>query len=194
MPGKPSTITSNEETPTLIVQPRRDKATVTGHGKPIVELVDGVKIGELSTVADYRGELTEMWNPDWNFDQGGVPYVYHVSCGPGSIRAWVVHLKQTDRLYYPSGRFQVVLYDARENSPTRGRVNELYFGAAKRALLLIPPGVYHGVRNAGSEEAWFVNMPSTPYCHDDPDKYRLPLDSPEIPFKFQSLEQARLHV
>lgn len=59
---------------------------------------------------------------------------------------------------------------------------------------VFPPGVYHGVRNVGKDDAWFVNMPSTPYRHEDPDKYRLPLDSPDIPFRFKALGEARLHV
>jgi hypothetical protein len=46
----------------------------------------------------------------------------------------------------------------------------------------------------GTDDAWFVNMPSTPYRHDDPDKYRLPLDTPDIPFHFKALGEARLHV
>jgi hypothetical protein len=48
---------SNTESPKLTVQPRRDKATVSGHGKPIVESIDGVKIRELATVIDYRSDL-----------------------------------------------------------------------------------------------------------------------------------------
>jgi dTDP-4-dehydrorhamnose 3,5-epimerase len=40
------------------------------------------------------------------------------------------------------------------------------------------------VHNMGETEAMFINMPSHPYKHDDPDKYRIPLDSPEIPYSF----------
>lgn len=175
-------------------QSLKDRQTTTQDGEVITELIDGVKTRKARTVIDYRGELIEMWNADWAFDEEDVPYVYHVVTAPGSVRAWVVHLNQVDRLYYPSGRIQVVLYDARDGSPTQGKINEFYFGEARRALLRIPPGVYHGVRNVGNEDAWFINMPSMPYRHDDPDKYRLPLDSPEIPFRFQALGEAKLHV
>ena len=29
----------------------------------------------------------------------------------------------------------------------------------------------------------FVNLPSQPYRHDDPDKYRLPLENDVIPYR-----------
>jgi dTDP-4-dehydrorhamnose 3,5-epimerase len=137
----------------LTVKTFKDKQTVTRQGQPIQQLIDGVKIRELSTLMDYRGQLTEIWNPDWAFAAGDVPYAYHVEAAPGSIRAWVVHYKQEDRLHFPTGRLQVVLFDGREASPTYRMVNECYFGTDRRALLLIPPGVFHGVlvhQHAGS--------------------------------------------
>ena len=42
----------------------------------------------------------------------------------------------------------------------------------------------HAVQNIGHEEAIFINMPSRAYDHADPDKYRLPVKNPLIPFAF----------
>jgi dTDP-4-dehydrorhamnose 3,5-epimerase len=39
------------------------------------------------------------------------------------------------------------------------------------------------VKNVGHGEAVFVNLPSKPYNHVDPDKYRLPIDAEEIPYR-----------
>jgi dTDP-4-dehydrorhamnose 3,5-epimerase len=47
----------------------------------------------------------------------------------------------------------------------------------------IPAGVWHAVQNVGHDEAAFINMPSQPYRHDDPDKYRLPLENDVIPYR-----------
>jgi dTDP-4-dehydrorhamnose 3,5-epimerase len=78
---------------------------------------------------------------------------------------------------------RIVLYDARSDSPTRGCVNVFHLGSHDRALLSIPAGVWHAVQNVGPHEAAFVNLPSRPYEHDDPDKYRLPLDNDVIPYR-----------
>ena len=175
------------------MDPIRDKQIVTPTGKLVYRPIEGVKVREMHTLMDYRGELTEIWNPDWDFHGGGVPFVYHVECAPGSIRAWVVHQKQSDRLYFSSGRMQIVLFDDRKDSSTKGVVNELYFGTSRKALLLIPPGVFHGVRNVGIDSAWFINMPDRPYNHENPDKLRLPLENDLIPFKFQALDKPFLN-
>ena len=58
------------------------------------------------------------------------------------------------------------------------------FSEKNRALLVIPRGVYHAVRNIGVTDAIFVNMPTRPYEHGDPDKFRLPLKNSLIPFSF----------
>jgi dTDP-4-dehydrorhamnose 3,5-epimerase len=52
--------------------------------------------------------------------------------------------------------------------------------------MLIPPGVYHAVQNVGEHDAIFVNMPSAPYNHADPDKYRLPIGNDYIPYQFNA--------
>lgn len=75
-----------------------------------------------------------------------------------------------------------MLYDLRETSPTHGLVNELHLTERNRALLVIPPFVAHAVQNVGAGEALFVNMPTLPYNHSDPDKYRI--DKADIPYNF----------
>jgi dTDP-4-dehydrorhamnose 3,5-epimerase len=58
------------------------------------------------------------------------------------------------------------------------------FSERAPALLVIPRGVYHAVRNIGTTDAIFVNMPTRAYDHGDPDKLRLPLKNGVIPFDF----------
>ncbi len=57
-----------------------------------------------------------------------------------------------------------------------------------RALVVIPRFVFHARQNVGETEAAFVNMPSRPYDHANPDKYRLPLKNDLIPFSFDDGE------
>ena len=83
------------------------------------------------------------------------------------------------------GTIQVVLYDAREDSPTHGLVNDLCFSEHNRALFTIPAGVWHALKNVGDKDALFVNMPTRAYDHADPDKFRLPLDNDVIPYRLR---------
>ena len=97
-----------------------------------------------------------------------------------------MHGKQTDRLALISGALRVVLFDGRETSSTGQVLMEVYGGEHSRMLITIPPGVWHAVQNVGDVEAMFVNAPDHPYIHEDPDKFRLPLDTELIPFSFIS--------
>jgi dTDP-4-dehydrorhamnose 3,5-epimerase len=65
-------------------------------------------------------------------------------------------------------------------------LNELHAGDARPFLVVIPPGVWHGLQNLGSQEALVLNMPTNPYNYEDPDHYRLPYDTPEIPYSWNS--------
>lgn len=42
-----------------------------------------------------------------------------------------------------------------------------------------------GLQNLGSQDALVLNMPTHPYNYEDPDHYRLPYDTPEIPYSWE---------
>jgi dTDP-4-dehydrorhamnose 3,5-epimerase len=161
----------------------KDPATVATDGERLEALIDGVEIRRTRTHADERGTLCEIFDPRWGFTDDPLVYAYLVTLRSGQVRGWVVHLEQNDRLFVFAGVLRVVLYDGRTESDTYGRLNVFHFGEHDRALVHIPFGVYHGVKNVGDREAAFVNLPSKPYRHDNPDKYRLPLDNDVIPYR-----------
>ena len=142
-----------------------------------------MRLQRLRTHADYRGDLTVLLS-DLREPIVSPPHVYLVSAAPGSVRAWVYHKRQFDRLAYTNGDIRVVLYDLRKESPTYGGLNILDVGIANKVLLTIPPRVVHGVQNRGAETATFVNMPTRAYDPTDPDKARLRQDHPGIPYRF----------
>jgi dTDP-4-dehydrorhamnose 3,5-epimerase len=161
----------------------RDRPTVTAEGVAIQELIDGVSVRRPPTHVDHRGSICEVYDVRWGFTDDEVVYVYHVTVTPGQVKGWVLHIEQHDRMFVYAGVLRVILFDARVESPTFDRLNVFHFGTHDRALLSIPAGVYHAVKNVGEHEAAFINLPSQPYRHDDPDKYRLPLDNDVIPYR-----------
>jgi dTDP-4-dehydrorhamnose 3,5-epimerase len=163
---------------------RRDRQTVTPAGVDVQEPIDGVRVRRATTHLDHRGSVCEMYDPAWGFAEEPLVYVYQTTIRPRQAKGWVLHLEQDDRLFFSFGDVKVVLYDARVGSPTFERVNVLHFGESSRGLLRIPRGVYHAIQNIGETDAIFVNMPTRAYRHEDPDKYRLPLDTDLIPYRF----------
>ncbi len=84
----------------------------------------------------------------------------------------------------------IVVYDGREESVTYGCANEFRVSERNPGLLVIPPNLYHGWKNIGTDEAFIVNMPSSQYDYDEPDALDLPYPSSDaeaiIPFRSRS--------
>jgi len=158
----------------------RNRRAVT-RNEGVARVIHGVEVKKLQTNADERGALTEILrNDDPIYEGFGQCYV-SVSY-PGVIRAWHFHRKQTDYFCCLKGMIKIPLYDGREDSPTRGEINEFFIGEQNMAVVKIPIGVMHGYKVISSEPAYLVNFPTMAYNRDEPDEYRVPYDSPEIPY------------
>jgi dTDP-4-dehydrorhamnose 3,5-epimerase len=144
----------------------------------------GVEMRRLASHADGRGDLTVLMSDRFG-DGWRTPHAYLVTAAAKSVRAWVYHRRQSDRLAYFMGQFRVVLYDLRPDSPTHGTLNVLDLGAANKVLLTIPPFVVHGVQNLGEAPAQFINMPTRAYDPANPDKSRVSADHPGVPYRFE---------
>lgn len=163
---------------------RKDLQTVTPEGEPIVPRISGVVIELRPIQEDERGELQEIYNPAWGLHSAPLVYAYCASIRPRRVKGWVLHRLQDDRLFILRGVIRVGLFDDRPESPTYGMLNVFVMSEHRRGLLVIPRGVFHGLQNLSDYDALFLNLPTRPYDHQDPDKYRLPLKNDRIPFAF----------
>ena len=143
--------------------------------------IEGVMIKQLKVIPDERGFLMEMLRCDDDiFHKFG--QVYLSVAYPGVVKGWHYHEKQTDYFTVVKGMLKVVLYDRREDSRTRGQIDEFFVGEKNPILLVIPPGVVHGVKAIGTEPGYLVNCPDQPYNYSNPDEHRIAPHSPEVPY------------
>ncbi len=171
-------------------QPIKDRPTVTSDWESLQQPIQGVTLKWVRPVIDERGEICEVYRPSWGLHPAPLSFIYQCTIRPGVIKGWVLHERQDDRIFTSLGVMQWVLYDAREDSPTHGVVNEFNLGERSRATFVIPSGVYHAVRNVGTGDAVFINTPTREYEHGNPDKLRLPLENDLIPYRFRPLKGA----
>lgn len=144
-------------------------------------MIDGVKLKKLRVFPDERGWLMEILrNDDEIFERFGQVYV--TAAYPGVVKAWHMHEKQTDHFCVLKGMAKIVLYDGREDSPTRGEVNEFFLGEHDRSVLKIPKRVMHGFKCISTGEAMILNVPTEVYNYSEPDEIRRPADDPGIPY------------
>src|SRR3989338_9536026 len=139
-------------------------------------MIEGVKTKKLKVIKDFRGYLMEMLRADDAlFDKFG--QVYLSVCKPNIVKGWHYHKKQTDNFVVAKGNAKVVLYDNRENSPTKGEVQEVFMGEGNPILLKIPPYVVHGITPVGNEPSYLINCPTEPYDYKNPDEFRIDFKS-----------------
>jgi len=144
-------------------------------------MIEGVKIKKLKVIPDERGRLMEILRGDEQiFQRFG--QVYMTTTYPGVIKAWHYHKIQTDNIAVVKGMLKVALYDPREGSSTRGEVDQFFIGEHNPLLIQVPPQVYHGWKCISEQEAIVINCPTEPYNYKDPDEYRLPFDTDQIPY------------
>src|SRR3990170_3287790 len=102
-----------------------------------MNLIEGVIVKKLNNIHDERGFLMELLRSDWSeFERFAQAYI--TSGYPGVIKAWHYHKKQRDHFVCISGMAKLVLYDSRENSQTKGIINELFIGEMNQVLVKIP--------------------------------------------------------
>lgn len=169
-----------------MVEIRQDQETVTPTGESLAKLPDGVTFHDVITQVDERGAVCEMFDVRWGWHNEPLVFSYVFTIRPGMIKGWGLHKKHEDRYFIMFGELEVVLYDERPESPTYGLVSKIFLSEYRRRLMNIPSGIWHADRNIGSKDVAVVNFPTIPYDHANPDKYRLPLDTDLIPYKFEN--------
>lgn len=167
-------------------KPVRDRQTTTTDGRTQYNLPEGASFVPRDTLTDDRGSLWVLYDPRFLADDRPLTYTYALTCRPGKAKGWAVHKLHDDRYSHIAGEVLVVLYDGREDSPTYGLVSEVPLTPHNRGVLTIPVGVWHAMTNLGTTDAILSNAPTELYDYENPDKYRLPIDSPEIPYTFRN--------
>ena len=169
----------------IFANAHKDKQSITADWVPATsDLIAGVGIKEVKNVLKNNGFLTEVYRSEWHLDDLTVGQIFQVTLNPGGLSAWHAHEFTTDKLFVNHGTIKIALYDGREESPTYGKINEFRAGIKRPMLIVVPAGVWHGVYNYGDTEASLLNIVDIPYDYQNPDHWRLPAESVEIPYRF----------
>jgi dTDP-4-dehydrorhamnose 3,5-epimerase len=147
------------------------------------ELIKGVVVKKLQVNCDERGRLMEMIRAD-DKELKNIRFgqVYMTTAFPGVTKAWHYHKKQTDHFICVKGMMKVVLYDPRDDSSTKGIVNEFFIGEHSPLLIEIPNLVYHGFKCVSETEAMVINYTTEVYDYKNPDEFRIDPHGGEIPY------------
>ena len=148
-------------------------------------MIKDVKIKKITRHCDDRGFFSEIFTSEDSFFSK-IKQTSYTETYPGVIKAFHYHKKQDDIWFVAKGMAQVVLYDLREKSETKGKIQVIYAGEDDPVLVYIPKGVAHGYRVLGSEKVCLFYHTTERYNAKKPDEYRIPYDSNEIGFDWKT--------
>jgi dTDP-4-dehydrorhamnose 3,5-epimerase len=96
-------------------------------------------------------KVTDPW-----FKQFGEIYFSEVF--PGAVKGFHNHRVMTINYTVVFGLIQLVLYDARPQSPTNGTLQEIITGSEYNySLITVPPGVWNGFKGLGTTKSTIAN-------------------------------------
>ncbi|MEE9569832.1 MAG: dTDP-4-dehydrorhamnose 3,5-epimerase family protein [Candidatus Binatia bacterium] len=143
-------------------------------------MIQGVDFHPLKQIPDERGRVMHMLRRDdpW-FERFGE--IYFSVVYPGVVKGWHLHKVMTLNYAVIVGRIKLVLYDEREDSPTRGKLQEIFAGEDNYCLITVPPNVWNGFKGLGVEPAIVANCATEPYdpseiVRSEPFSDRIPYD------------------
>jgi len=150
-------------------------------------MIDGVIIRKLKRIPDERGYIMKMQESiDEEFK--GFGEMYFSTIYPGIVKGWHLHNKATLNYTVVSGMIKLVLFDNREDSPTKGELMELYIGDENYELVQIPPKVWNGFKGIGNKMAIVADLITI--THDKDTMERMdPHNNDVIPYKWERIDR-----
>ncbi len=139
-------------------------------------MIKDVKVVPLVAHVDDRGYLIEILrSTDGHFTRFGQVYLVG-DMTRGTIRAFHKHARLWDWFFVSHGSAKFVLRDDRPDSPTYNEMQIVVSGPRNPALIVVPPGVYHGWM-ALEDDTQLISTASEVYNREKPDEVRIPPDS-----------------
>ena len=145
-------------------------------------MIGGIRITPLRQILDERGKVMHMLRSD-SEDFISFGEIYFSCVYPGAIKAWHIHKRMTLNYAVPHGKIKLVLYDNRDESKTKGEVQEIFLGPDNYCLVTIPPLVWNGFKGIGPETAIVANCSSIP--HEPEEIERTGPFDPSIPYNWE---------
>jgi|SRR4051794_27195358 dTDP-4-dehydrorhamnose 3,5-epimerase len=157
----------------MISRGKRDlQSVVAGGARCAPPRIEGVRIVELGNVLTRSGWMMEVYRTDWAVGGNPVRQVNWVELNPSAVTDWHCHGHQIDHLIGVGGPIKLALWDDRDGSPTQGATEIVRMGALRPVMTIVPPGVWHALRNESGVPAGYLNIIDQLYAHENPDNFR----------------------
>lgn len=131
-----------------------------------VKTIHDVIITPLKRFPDERGTVMHMMKAT-DDDFTGFGEVYCSMVYPDVVKGWHFMKKATRNYVVISGMITFVLFDNREDSPTKGVTQVIHMGDQNYVRVSVPPRIWSSFKGIGTGPAYVVDIVDHPH---DPDQ------------------------
>jgi dTDP-4-dehydrorhamnose 3,5-epimerase len=135
-------------------------------------IISGLIITPLKKIANPKGDIFHGIKKS-DFGYNGFGEVYFSTINYNDIKPWKKHKKMTINFVVPVGEIQVVVYDDRENSSTKGKFNSFVFSINNYNRITIPPDVWVAFRGLSKELNLLLNIANIEHDPDEIERLEL---------------------
>ena len=145
-------------------------------------MIDGVIISQKKQIVDDRGKIMHMLrNDDEIFRAFGE--IYFSCIYENKIKAWHLHKKMTLNYSVIYGKIRLVLFDDRDESRSKGLVQEIILSPDHHCVVTVPPLIWNGFVSLSSGTSILANCSDMP--HDINEIIRKDFNDKSIPYKWR---------
>jgi dTDP-4-dehydrorhamnose 3,5-epimerase len=125
-------------------------------------MIHDVKISPLNIISDDRGKVMHMLRADnpvfKNFGE-----IYFSTIYKDAVKGW--HLHKESYLNYACihGEVKLTLFDNREKSKTKNKIQEVILSPKNYSLITIPPNIWNGFKGLSENESIIANCLTLPH-------------------------------
>ncbi len=129
-------------------------------------MIDGVIITKRKIIKDERGQVMHMLrNDDKVFKNFGE--IYFSTINYKKIKAWHLHKEATLNYVCIKGKVKLVLYDDRDSSSSKGKLEEITLSPDNYNLITIPNNIWNGFKGLDKEESIIANCLNIPHNENE---------------------------
>ena len=129
-------------------------------------MIDGVIITKRKIIKDERGQVMHMLrNDDKMFKNFGE--IYFSTINYKKIKAWHLHKEATLNYVCIKGKVKLVLYDDRDSSSSKGKLEEITLSPDNYNLITIPNNIWNGFKGLDKEESIIDNCLNIPHNENE---------------------------
>lgn len=143
--------------------------------------IEGVRLIPLKHISVPKGDIYHALK---STDEGYVGFgeAYFSQIEHGEIKGWKRHNRMTLNIIVISGEIGFVIYDDREDSPSKGKFLDIQLSPASNyQRLVVSPGLWMAFYGKGEEKSMLMDIIPEPHDPTEADR----LDLTEINYDFK---------